>query len=169
MKSYCIVLLETEASDQMERFVCFVSHQPFPKKLLKNRKKGAAYLAVLDDADSFPRSKEREMREANTGTVGEVDETPHLALLVFHQSLVSERVNAAHVCVRVLVGIEHTWKRVARVKGTDEYVITSVLRNSKVGTHVTFGSIRYRNCTPIDPAKGSSFKFLGNELERFAK
>lgn len=49
------------------------------------------------------------MREADAGAVSEVDQPANLRLLVLHQRLVADAHHAAHVLVRKLVRVEHTY------------------------------------------------------------
>lgn len=69
---------------------------------------GFGYLAIFHDTDSLLGCEEGQVRKANTGTIGEMDETSYLAFLVFHQTLVSDRVNSTHISIRVLMRIKDT-------------------------------------------------------------
>ena len=73
----------------------------------KQRVCKGSYLAVFHDTDSLLWCEKRQMGETDASPVGEMNETPYLTLLVFHQTFVSDRVNSTHVRVRVLMGVEN--------------------------------------------------------------
>lgn len=67
-----------------------------------------SYLAIFHDAHSFFGCEKCQMRETNTGTVGEMYKATHLILFIFHQCFISDSMNLAHVHVRVFMRIKYT-------------------------------------------------------------
>lgn len=82
----------------------------------RRKKNDDSYLAIFHDTNSLLGCEERQMRKANTGTIGKMNETSYLTFLVFHQTLVSDCVNSTHISIRVLMRIKDTWKHVAESK-----------------------------------------------------
>lgn len=83
----------------------FVVHAIFDSMLETNY-----YFSIFNNPYCLLRREKGEVREADPGTVCEVNQPSDLHVLIFHQGLVTSRHHTAHVLVCVFVRIENTYK-----------------------------------------------------------